>query len=178
MDCEGARFEALRNAIYHSARKAFYDRWNRMLSFIIIIAGAAAIGDLSETWNLLTPSLLAAIATTAAAFQLIADFGGKSAKHGYLQRRYYELMADMSEHPGEEHAAKWDAVLHRIYAEEPPPMRALDAVAYNAACQALHGDNAPRAKINFFQNLLRQWYSFPGSKFPPVAGAKSASSSA
>jgi hypothetical protein len=34
-------------------------------------------------------------------------------------------------------AAKWQADLNLIYADEPPPMRALDAIAHNKACDSL-----------------------------------------
>jgi hypothetical protein len=52
MSSASARFDALRNAFYHSSRKAFYDFWNRFLSFVIIVAGAAAVSDLSSTLGL------------------------------------------------------------------------------------------------------------------------------
>lgn len=179
MTCEGAKFEALRNAIYHTSRKSFYDFWNRFFSFVVIVAGAAAVAAFSKTVGFAPPTALAAVATIAAALQLVFDFGGKSATHAYLQRRYYDLLAEITENPGEENAMRWEACLSRIYGDEPPPKRALDAVAFNAACQALRGNNAPRVKINPWQNFWRQWYSFPGSKFPVTgANAENASPSA
>ncbi len=57
--------------------------------------------------------------------------------HDNLQRRYYELVAQIVDNPNEECAAKWEAQLIRIYADEPAPMRALDAIARNAAVEAL-----------------------------------------
>ena len=46
-----------------AARKAFLSFTNRCFSFIIIIFGAAAIGDLSEWLNVGNPAVFAAVAT-------------------------------------------------------------------------------------------------------------------
>ena len=35
------KFDALRNSIYHSARRQYYDTLNRILNFLVIICGAA-----------------------------------------------------------------------------------------------------------------------------------------
>ena len=172
MICEGARFDALRNAIYHSSRKAFYDWWNRFLSFVIIISGAAAIADFATTvaWPgwLWSPALFPVIATFAAAIQLVFDLGGKSAKHAYLQRRYYELIADMQREGVKDEDPKWEARLMNIYADEPPPKRALDAIAYNAACEAIGAKSEKRVQIRWYQSLLRHWLPFNKSDFPYV----------
>jgi hypothetical protein len=58
MTCEGARFDALRNAFYNSSRKTFYDFWNRFLSFAIIVAGAAAVSDLGAQIGSVRPTAL------------------------------------------------------------------------------------------------------------------------
>ena len=58
--------------------------------------------------------------------------------------------------------------LDLIYGEEPPPMRALDAIAYNAACDTLGKSNS-RVKISWLQSLLRHLYPFNGTEFVPRA---------
>jgi len=49
-------------------------------------------------------------------------------------------------------------------------MRALDAVAYNAACDSI-GKGSERVKISFWQSLLRHIYPFNGTEFIPKATA-------
>ena len=51
MTVKQVRFEALRNAIYNTSRKRFLSGVNRFFSFIVIIAGAAAMGDLGKFWG-------------------------------------------------------------------------------------------------------------------------------
>ena len=40
------KFEALRNAIYHSSRRRFLDFLNRTLSFVVVASGSAALAAL------------------------------------------------------------------------------------------------------------------------------------
>ncbi len=46
-------------------------------------------------------------------------------------------------------------------------MRALDAIAYNEACDSI-GKNADRVKVTFFQSVLSNIYAFNGTDFAPA----------
>jgi hypothetical protein len=174
------RFDILRNAIYHTARRTFLDRTNKYCNFAIIVLGASAVGKFGPLVGL-TDEILIAAATIIATLQLVFDIGVKARDHEFLQRRFYELIAKMereSHHTdsidGSEKLitappskiAEWSAELFLLYAEEPPPLRALDAVAYNAACDSVNSDK--RVHITFWQNLWRQFYPFNGTSFPYV----------
>jgi hypothetical protein len=160
------RFDAMRNAIYHTARRYFLDRVNRGLTFIVILAGAGVIGQLGSKLGI-TDQWLAVIATVAATIQLVFDFGVKARDHEFLQRRFYELIADVAQNPAPNEAdvARWRADLQRLYAEEPPPLRALDAIAYNAACDSI-GKSHCRVRVTLWQSLMRHLYPFNGTFFP------------
>jgi len=60
--------------------------------------------------------------------------------------------------------AKWEAELHRLYSEEPAPMRALDAIAYNAASKSL--GKKTRIRIRPWHSIFKQWWAFNESEFP------------
>jgi hypothetical protein len=144
--------------------------------------GAGAVGRFGALLGL-TDQVLVLAATIVATLQLVFDFGVKARDHEFLQRRYYELLSEiesgiseidlLSDHPQEleQYGSKissWNAKLLLLYAEEPPPLRALDAVSYNAASDSL--GRKMRVKINFWQNLLRHIYPFNGTSFPYVDG--------
>jgi hypothetical protein len=114
------------------------------------------------------PKWLAAAAAIVATLQLVGDFAVSARVHGYLQRRCYEVLAELEEtKPGDEaKIAALRAKLTILYGEEPPQMRALDAIAYNAACDSVGKSNA-RVKISFLQSLLRHFYPFNGTEFVP-----------
>src|SRR5215203_3370112 len=140
------RFDAMRNAIYHTARRQYLDSLNRWLNFVIIVAGTAAAGDLGKQFGV-EAAYLAGLTALAGTLQLVFDFSGRARTHEFLQRRYYELIAAISEPRGEEQIPRWEAELNRLYSEEPPPMRALDAIAYNAACDSLGFGHGKRVKV-------------------------------
>ena len=158
------RFDLLRNAIYHTARSLFFDRWTRALNFVVIILGTSAVAQLSQ--GIVDPKWLVSGAVFAATIQLVGDFSVSARTHAYLQRRCYELLAELEAvtSPDELKVASIRAKLTTLYGEEPPPMRALDAIAYNAACDSI-GKSGERVKIGFWQSLLAQWYPFNGAKF-------------
>src|SRR5712671_1713820 len=44
----GPKFDALRNAIYHVARRNYFDLLNRILNFLVIILGASVAGKAAK----------------------------------------------------------------------------------------------------------------------------------
>ena len=52
------KFDALRNAIYHTARRGIMDALNEIFLFVVIISGAAAVGDLGKSTASLRSGLL------------------------------------------------------------------------------------------------------------------------
>lgn len=165
-------FDALRNAIYHSARRNYYDFLNRLMSLMVVAAGAGAVAEFEKFFA--SPAALAFVATMAGLSQLVFDFGGKARTHEFLQRRFYELTAEIAEvgEPTPVEIGEWEATLKRLYAEEPPPMRAMDAIAYNAALESLGSDKSKRIKVTWWQSLNRYWWPFNGAEFPYVSDVK------
>lgn len=158
------KFDALRNAIYHSSRRGFFDTLTRTFNFIVIAGGTAAVADLGAAIDV-APWVFAAIVTLAGISQLVFDFGGKARTHEFLQRRFYELNAEIAESASSESAlARWEALLSRLYAEEPPPMRALDAVSYNAAAGSM--GLKVRVVVTWWQSFGRQFFPFNKAEFP------------
>jgi hypothetical protein len=165
-DANRIKFEAMRNAMYHAWRKTYLDRWNRLFSFLVIIAGAAAAADMGKRIGLST-ELLAFIAALAGSMQLVFDFGGMAREHDFLQRQYYDLIAQMAEEQNQTEVmiAKLQRDLYRIYANEPAPLRALDAIAYNATAEALGFSNR-RIRIRWYHTIFSQCVPFNQSEFP------------
>jgi hypothetical protein len=157
------KFDALRNAIYHASRRRFFELLSRSLSFLVVVSGTAAVASVAG-WD---PRLPAAGAAIIGAMQLVFDFNGRARLHENLQRRYFELIAAVEKKvdASPTDIAQWRADLGQIYADEPPPMKALDAIAFNSACDSL-GCSQGRLRVTFRQWLLQQFYSFPNTHFP------------
>lgn len=158
---------ALRNAQYHAARRRFLDAVSKLFNFVIILAGTGTAAQLSEGRPDVSIFLGGAIAGLGAA-QLVFDFTGRARAHEILQRRYFSLLADIEEtlDPDEQQCARWKSEFSRAAADEPPVLRALDAISDNQATAALLGASKPRLKVTFWQSITRQIFAHNAGTFP------------
>jgi hypothetical protein len=167
------RHTILRNALYHIARRAWHERINRFFNLFVIIGGTAYVANFAQgdaRWNL----ALGLSTSIIGAMQLVFDFGGRARDHQILQKRYYDIRATIDENTAPTHAdcAKWKADLTRIYADEPPTFRALDAIADNQATAALYNAVKPRLKVSRWESLTRNIFVHNAGEFPIQAGWK------
>ena len=161
------RHDVLRNALYHTARRRHLEAMGRTMNFIVIIAGAGALADfIPKDYITVVKSTLAAVTLVTGSIQLVYDFSGQARLHEFLQRRFYEILAKI-----ESNTSISEADIHRIrgeitviYADEPPTLRALDAVAYNAASDSLGGDY--RVRVSWLQSITRQYLAWGQASFP------------
>ncbi|WP_146010351.1 hypothetical protein [Acidimangrovimonas sediminis] len=165
-DRENVRFNALRNALYHTARRRALERMNRVFNLAVILLGAAAIGDVLARFGIAQSWIGAAVALIGA-LQLVFDFGRQARDHQTLQRDYYSLLADIEAVPSanDEDCATWQSRLVRIAAEEPPMLRALDAKAYNDAIDALEFGRDQRLHVPLLHRILAAFVSFEGHDY-------------
>lgn len=128
------RFNALRNALYHTARRRTLERWSRLFNFAVVVLGATAVGDFLKDYGQSQQFVGLAVAIIGA-MQLVFDFGRQARDHQGLQREYYKLLADIDAaiEPTLENCAEWQSRIILITAEEPPTLKAVDAKAYNDA---------------------------------------------
>lgn len=137
MDADNIRFNALRNALYHTARRRHFEMLARWLNLAVILLGAAAIADPLKLIGVSAMWIGVAVALVGA-LQLVFDFGRQARDHQALQRDYYRLLAEIEATTGPDAAdlARWRGEMIRITADEPPVLRAIDAKAYNDAIDA------------------------------------------
>ena len=164
------QFDALRNALYHTERRNFLDLLNRCLNFSVIVLGAGVVSKLSDRIHFLNDFLELSVVVLATA-QLVFDFGSRARTHEFLQRKYYEVLSEMERDNQDslESRIDWSAKLLTISADEPMTMRALDAVAFNKALDALCDDKNEREryrqKINRWRYFMRNICAFHNHNF-------------
>ncbi|WP_126010598.1 hypothetical protein [Georhizobium profundi] len=161
------RHTALRNANYHLARRRWLEGVSRCFNLLVILGGTGTAAEVvrgSDFGALLLGATIALIG----ALQLVFDFSGRARLHETLQRRYFELMADIecALDPQQADCANWRAKLTRIAGDEPPVMRALDAVADNQATGALLGATKPRLQISRWEHFSRNFCAHENKTFP------------
>lgn len=169
------RFNVLRNALYHVARRRSLERINRFFNFMVIALGTAAVADLVSVfdWRVPTEAFGAAIAIVGA-LQLVFDFGRAARDHQALQREYYNLLADIEAviAPDQNQLAEWYSRMIRISADEAPVLKAIDAKAYNDAIDALEWDREQRLVVPWWHKPLAGVVSFEGVEYPKVVEIK------
>lgn len=140
------------------------------------MAGTAAVADVTGKMGAgVAPGLLVAI---LGSLQLVCDFAGRAKSHEILQKRYYDLLGQVIELsvPTVELCTKLEAEIMRISGDEPPTLRALDAIAYNDALTSMYGNERDqnRMRITWWQSATRHLLPHNGADFPTVAEAKGA----
>lgn len=166
-ELDNIRFNVLRNALYHSNRRRFFERVNRGLNFLVVMLGTAAVGSFSTLLEL-DPRFLGLAVAAVGAFQLVWDVGRQARDHQSLQRDYYFLLAEIEQSmsPGAEEIAKWQSQMIRITADEPPVLRAIDAKAYNDAIDALGKfDASERLIVPVWHRFAGLIFSFDGHEY-------------
>lgn len=164
---ESLRFNALRNALYHTGRRRAFERWNRFFNFLVILLGAAAMSDVMHRFGIDQLWVGAAISVVAAA-QLAFDFGRSARDHQALQRDYYYLLAEIDDciDCDEAKCAAWAGKMTRISGDEPPVLRAIDAKAYNDALDAIDSYGAgEHLYIPFYQKIFGSVFAFDGYNY-------------
>jgi hypothetical protein len=174
LEREKIKFNVLRNALYHTARRRVYEAWNRRFNFIVIVLGTAAAADLSTKvglpgYQLWTGGAVAVVG----AMQLVFDFGRSARDHQSLQRDYYRLLAEIELFPDPEvdQCTKWWSEIMRITAEEPPVLRAIDAKAYNDAIDSLgtFDNQTERLVIPWMQRIFGGFFHFDGHSYKKLS---------
>lgn len=130
-------FEVDRSVRYHESRVRHYERWHRTTAACGLLFGSAAIyailkldGDMAI--------IAAAIVTSMSVIDLVAGTTEKAALHRDLSRRFIQLNRKIIRclHPTRADLAKWQARKLAIEMDEPPVMRALDALIYGEVVKA------------------------------------------
>ncbi len=161
-------FEAECTARYHTFRRGFFERVHKISLFCVVAVGTTGISTLVIRSGF-DAAWLAGLAALFGALNLVFDPAGGARRHEALQRRAHELCGaiDRTLDPTTEHFAQWKEALHGIYGEEPPPLRALHALAYNATLSGRkERPNDDLLVVTGWQRVMAQFLPFTNEPFP------------
>ena len=125
------RFNLLRNIDYHGARESWFARWDRSFRFLSVFSSLGAVTSLLTSAGWVATALITVTASLQA-LDLVFDFARQAREARGLRQRLYALLAEIERtNPSAEKAHDWQGALTLIYGDEPPPLMALDARAWN-----------------------------------------------
>lgn len=126
--------------------------------FTVVAAGTASFAPIKGA-----SPILAGVITLAGLLDLVFDVSGKARLHASLRRRVYDVMAQVEDETRSLSQLQEQAV--RIYADEPPCMHAVNAVAYNAAMAAFGRPEQYQLKLEWYHRVFRHVWSFGSTDF-------------
>ena len=150
-------FGVRRSVRYHEKRERFFHRLNRVVLFLNVAFGSAAVvaalSELGHGW-IVTFSALVAVAS---ALDLAVDTGNRARLHADLRRRFVALESAMiGEEPDQERLARFTRERLAIEQDEPPVLRALDVLCHNELVRALGYGRQHEHALPFWRRWLAQ----------------------
>nr|VFK15979.1 MAG: hypothetical protein BECKLPF1236A_GA0070988_101375 [Candidatus Kentron sp. LPFa]VFK31419.1 MAG: hypothetical protein BECKLPF1236C_GA0070990_101385 [Candidatus Kentron sp. LPFa] len=125
-------FNCDRISIYHAIRRDFLDKCHRISLFLVVLSGTAAVADLKIQFGINWLTMFPALFGLA---NLVFDFAGQARIHESIYRRICALRGEIvADENVARNITRWQKEMHGIYAEDPAIYRALEAWAYNLAC--------------------------------------------
>jgi hypothetical protein len=162
------RFSALENIAYHAAREQFLARAAKLLTGLPVLLGTGAVAMLSQALPGSAP-LTMVLAALAGVIMLVTDPAAAAREHRIFRARYHGLVAEIDEAGADQTSAgRARAQISRISADEPPVYRAVQAIAYNAAINALYPEDQAkglRYRIGALQRLFAHVLPMRGATF-------------
>jgi hypothetical protein len=138
--------------------------------FVVVLGGAATFAPLEKYW------IAASAITIAGLIDLVFDVSGRARLHASLRRRIYDILAESQDEGSDLVKLRKRAI--DVYADEPPCMHAVNALAHNSAMTAFEHPERLLMRITPWQRFSRNVYPYPQTTFktfeelkrPAVAG--------
>lgn len=148
---KGARWQALTNGHYHAERASFLGWVDRLITFVVLVAGASAV---ASALNPVAQALSTVSVTIFALFQLVFAIGAAERKHSSLREKYFGVAADID--AGKISADEASARMLVFAGEEGPIYCAAHALSETWAKQAVYGSSASDlCKVGWFRRSTR-----------------------
>ena len=152
------QISCLSNTHYHEDRERFFARWHKLTMFVVVLGGAATFAPLEQKYW-----IAASFVTIAGLIDLVFDVSGRARLHASLRRRIYEILAEAQDEDVDLIKLKKRAI--DVYADEPPCMHAVNALAHNSAMAAFERPKKLQIKMTPRQRFWRNVYPYPQTTF-------------
>lgn len=155
-------FSTQRSIRYHNHRRRFFDRFDKTVKVLALIAGSAAFATAVSTHHAFTVGFSALVAIISAV-NLVVGPGQAARIHIDLAKKFAELERRIRLSRSIDSDGLNTLIAERllIEAEEPPVLRVLDTMCHNELCRALDYDECEFCHIGpiqgFFADFLDLW---------------------
>jgi hypothetical protein len=154
---EAFQITLLRNSHYHEDRERFFAWWHKVTMFVVVLGAIATFAPVEKYW------IAALVIAFAGLVDLVFDVSGRARLHASLRRRIYDLLAEAQDNDVDLSKMRKRAI--DVYADEPPCMHAVNALAYNSAMAAFERSQKLQFRIRWWQRIFRNVWPFPATDF-------------
>jgi len=147
---------------YHARRRAWYDRFHRMMMLIIAVGGSAGVAAIYG--GLIAEAEYLAVAVAAAgALELAFSLPERARIEDALYRRFTLLAAEIADAPtiGDDELRAWEAKRLLIRADADDRLEVLRRICHNLEAEARAYPAERRYRLWPWQRLLAQLVSLP-----------------
>ncbi len=168
---EDLRFDALNSALYHTDRRGFYERLEGLSNLIVLIFSSGSVVAFAQN-HPLVGTVIGFAVTVCGGLSLVFAPARKSCHEAVLCSRAYAVGAEAETAKTIDEMHSIRARLNLLYGDELPTMRAVNAIAFNAAQESLFPEGRrKRLLVGARHSLLRHVLPFHGADFPIVERA-------
>ena len=154
-------FAVLRSIRYHAHRRQFFDGWDKLFCFLVIIFGGCALtNSVSGEWSGDVTIFATAAIAILGAIDLTIGFAMTARDHHDLERDFSELerrIVKAGRNPTWDDYTEMHNRRLEIEEEEPPKKAVLDCYCHNEVCRAVGKPHGEFARIWFFQSWFKQY---------------------
>lgn len=141
-DFEKFLFDVRRSVRYHDRRVSFFESFHRLVLFLAVIAGSAAIAtftaQFAQPWPQWLKLLPAALISVLAGLDLVVGTTQKARLHDRLKSRFIALERTMQlARSTDDVLNEWIAERLMIEESEPPVLRILDTLCHNEMLRSM-----------------------------------------
>jgi hypothetical protein len=154
---EAFQITLLRNSHYHEDRERFFAWWHKVTMFVVVLGAIATFAPIDKYW------IAALVIAFAGLVDLVFDVSGRARLHASLRRRIYDLLAEAQDNDVDLTKMRKRAI--DVYADEPPCMHAVNALAYNSAMASFERPQKLQLRIRWWQRIFRNVWPFPETDF-------------
>jgi hypothetical protein len=156
------KISLIRNARYHEDRERFFAGVHRWIMAFVIVGGVLTVASFMQQWPLMI-AIAGVGVTLAGTLDLAFNVDGSARLHAALKHRVYALLAQAEDDEIPVEKLREQAAL--VYADEPPCMHAVNAVAYNGAMLAAGRPEKYLFKIDGWHRFWRNVFAFASTEF-------------
>lgn len=168
VDRHNLRFGLRELIAYHAMREQALARLSRLLTGVQVFLATSAIAAMTNTLPFGAVALTA-ISAFAGVVLLVIDPAGGAREHRSIRSRYHDILADVEEVGSEPSLLlTLRAKRERVAADSPPAYRCVQAIAFNAAINAIYPEDQAanhRYHVGFWRGFFRNWHPMRSVQF-------------